>query len=177
MLLMVQFASAQQSLYVISKSGGLTVYPAKKVSFANAFFNFAYGDLSEITRESFLSSFTVSFKSQEYKSLSVTAEFGICFSDINSSPTIYDGMLKLGSSLKNYTYGIYGLDGGTTYYYRAYAKINDAVCYGEVQQVTTFGKKPAQVKSSVAITPTANQRFYRHDRGRMECLTLHAVVP
>ena len=38
-------------------------------------------------------------------------------------------------------------------------------------------KIEAQFKSSVATTSTANQRFYRHDRGRMECLTLHAVVP
>ncbi len=142
LLFTVQFASAQKSLYVISKSGELAVYPASKVTFDNDLFTFTYGEVTEVTKSMFAASFTVAFKSDDYKSLQQTPEVGICFSDINESPTIADGKIKKGTSLKTYTFSINALDAGTTYYYRAYVKVNDAVYYGDVQSLTTFGKKP-----------------------------------
>lgn len=141
LLLAVQFASAQQTLYVISKSGDLAAYSASKVTFDNDLFTFTYGDVTEVTKAMFSASFSVAFNSNEYKSLKQTPEVGICFSDVNESPTIDDGKIKEGSSLSKYTFSINGLDAGTTYYYRAYIKVNDAVYYGDVQSQTTFGKK------------------------------------
>ena len=140
LLLAVQFASAQHTLYVISKSGDLAAYSASKVTFNNDLFTFTYGDVTEVTKTMFSASFSVAFNSDKYKSLKQTPEVGVCFSDVNESPTIGDGKIKKGSSLSKYTFSIYGLDAGTTYYYRAYVKVNDAVYYGDVQSQTTFGK-------------------------------------
>ena len=61
------------------------------------------------------------------------------------------------------------------YSYGGIALVDSALCAGI--EKGDYSLKRAQFKSSVATTSTANQRFYRHDRGRMECLTLHAVVP
>ena len=143
MLLTVQFATAQNTLFVLSKTGGLAAYPANKVTFDDIF-TFTYGEVTEVTKESFSASFSVSFKSDEYKSLDLTPEVGICISDINENPTIADCKIKTGSSLGEYTFSVDGLDAGTTYYYRAYVMIDDAVCYGSACQETTFGKKQDQ---------------------------------
>ena len=145
MLLAVQFAAAQKTLYVVSTEGKLTAYSAQKVTFDDVF-TFAYGDVTEITKKSFSASFSVAFKSADCKSLSQTPEVGICFSDVNESPTIADGKIKMGSSLSKYSFSISGLDAGTTYYYRAYVKVNDAVYYGDVCSETTYGKKPTNYK-------------------------------
>ncbi len=139
-LFALQFTSAQQTLFVLSKSGSLAAYPASKVSFDNDIFTFTYGEVTELTKEMFSASFSIAFKSSEYKSLQSPPDVGICFSDTNETPTITDRQVKIGTSLDKYTFNIYGLDGGTTYYYRAYVKVNDAVYYGAAQSVTTFGK-------------------------------------
>ena len=144
-LLMAQLTSAQQDVFVISKSGGLTAYSASKVAFDEDLLSFTYGRVTEITKSSFTASFTVAFKSDEYKTLTQTPEVGICFSDINKKPTIYDCKRKQGTSFKNYTFSITDLDGGTTYYYRIYVQINDVVYYGGVQQQTTYGSKPTKI--------------------------------
>ena len=127
MLLAVQYAVAQKTLYVLSKEGKLSAYSASKVTFDNAPFTFTYGEVTEITKESFSASFSVAFNSTDYKSFNQTPEVGICFSDVNETPTIADGKIEKGSSLTNYSFSINGLDAGTTYYYRAYVKVNDAV--------------------------------------------------
>ncbi len=141
-LFSVQFAAAQQTLYVYSKSGNLAAYTVNKVIFDNDIFVFTYGSVTEITKESFSTSFSVEFKSTDYKSFSQTPEIGICFSGVNENPTIADGKIKKGTSLSEYSFSINGLDAGTTYYYRAYVKVNDAVYYGDVKSETTFGEKP-----------------------------------
>lgn len=141
MLFVVQFASAQQTLYVFSKSGDLAAYPANKVTFDSDLFTFTYGEVTEVTKEKFSASFSVAFASDEYKSLKQTIEVGVCFSDENETPTISDGKIKINSYLGEHNFSINILDAGTTYYYRAYVKVNNVVYYGEVQNVTTFGKK------------------------------------
>ena len=143
-LFSVQFAAAQQTIYVYSKSGDLAAYTANKVTFDNDIFVFTYGEVTEITKEYFSASFTVTFKSDDYKSFVYPPEVGICYSDMNESPTIADDKIELGSSLSGYSFcidGLDGLDAGTTYYYRAYVKVNDAVYYGDVKSETTYGKK------------------------------------
>ena len=140
-LFSAQFAAAQQPLFVNSKSGDLVAYTVNKVTFDNDIFAFTYGDATEITKEMFSASFKVTFKSTDYKSFAQTPEVGICLSDVNENPTIADDTIKKGSSLSEYSFSINGLDAGTTYYYRAYVKVNDAVYYGDVKSETTFGKK------------------------------------
>jgi hypothetical protein len=142
MLLTVQFVAAQKNLYVLYKTGELTYYPATKVFFGNDLFVFTYGEVTNLTEESFVASFTVALNSSEVKSFKQDLEVGICLSDINTNPTIIDGKINKGTSLKDYTFKIYALDAGTTYYYRAYVKINGAVYYGDVCNVTTLGTKP-----------------------------------
>ena len=144
-LFSVQFATAQQTIYVYSKSGDLAAYTANKVTFDNDIFVFTYGEVTEITKEYFSASFKVTFKSDDYKSFVYPPDVGICYSDMNESPTIADDKIVLGSSLSEYSFcidGLDGLDAGTTYYYRAYVKVNDAVYYGDVKSETTSGKKP-----------------------------------
>lgn len=142
MLLTAQFAVAQKNLYVISKTGVLTAYSATKVFFDNDLITFTYGEVTEVTKESFAASVKVALKSSEIKSFSQGIENGVCFSDVNTSPTINDGKIKISYRLSSYTFSINGLDLGTTYYYRAYVKIGDAVYYGDVCNVTTLGTKP-----------------------------------
>lgn len=142
MLLTVQFVAAQKNLYVLYKTGELTYYPATKVFFGNDLFAFTYGEVTNLTEESFVASFTVALNSSEVKSFKQDLEVGICLSDINTNPTIIDGNIYKGGSLKDYTFKINALDAGTTYYYRAYVKINGAVYYGDVCNVTTLGTKP-----------------------------------
>jgi hypothetical protein len=143
LMFVVQFVAAQQSLYVLSKGGEIVPYPASKASSANDLFAFTYGEITEITKKSFASSFNVAFKSDENASLVQTYEVGVCFSDINKTPTIYDGKAAIGTALDNHAFRLNALDSGTTYYYRAYIKINNVVCYGSVQQQTTLGEKPS----------------------------------
>ena len=141
-LFALQFTAAQNTLYVVSTDGELSAYTANKVIFDKDLFTFTYGDVTKITQESFSASFNVAFKSEDYKSLSPSPEVGICFSDVNECPTISDNIIKKGTSLTNYSFSIYCLDAGTTYYYRAYVKLNDEVYYGEVCHETTYGQKP-----------------------------------
>ena len=61
-LLSTQFASAQKTLYVCSKSGDLSAHSVNKVTFDNLF-TFTYGDVTEVTRVMFAASFKVAFKS------------------------------------------------------------------------------------------------------------------
>ena len=141
LLLAVQFSAAQRNLYVIDKNGKLVAYSATTVSFSDNIFVFTNGDVTAVSKESFSASFQVKLKSNEITSFAQTLEVGVCFSDIHTSPTIQDGKRSLGTSLTNYTFNIYSLDSGTTYYWRPYVKVGNAVYYGEISEETTFGKK------------------------------------
>lgn len=142
MLFAVQFATAQQTLFVVSKSGELAAYPAYEVSFNDEPFVFTYGEVTNLTNNMFTASFKVALKFSDYEGLEQDPEVGICFSDINERPTIVDCKMKTGKFFTKYNFSINALDAGTTYYYRAYVKVNDVVYYGGVQKETTFGTKP-----------------------------------
>ncbi len=141
MLLAVQFASAQKNVIVLSKSGDLAAYPVSQVKFEDIL-TFTINDATSKTDDMFESIFSVAFKSDEYKSFEKTPEVGICFSDIHKTPTVADGRRWLGAKFGEQSFQIHGLDAGTTYYYRAYVRVNSAVCYSEVKSVTTTGEKP-----------------------------------
>ena len=145
LLLAVQFSAAQHNLYVIGKDGGLAAYSASMVSFSDDVFSFSYGDVTNLTKESFNASFKVTFRYEDFRNLKQTPEVGICFSEVNKTPTLLNGKRSLGTSLKSYTFSISGLESGTVYYYRAYVKINNSVFYGAVCKETTLGNKPEYI--------------------------------
>jgi hypothetical protein len=147
LLLAVQFSAAQRTLFVIDKDGELAAYSAASVSFSN--FSFTIGDVTEVTEESFCASFQVAFKSNEIKSFAQTLEVGVCFSDIHTSPTIQDEKRSLATSLGSYSFILSSLFSGTTYYWRPYVKVGNAVCYGEISEKTTLGKKPEGNNKSI----------------------------
>lgn len=143
MLFMAHTAMAQKDLFVVSKAGTLSMYSAAKMAFDDDLLTFRYGTVTEVTEMSFTSSFSVAFTSADCKSFAQTPKVGICFSDVNATPTIMDGAMVKGTSLGKYTFSIAGLDAGTTYYYRAFVKAGDAVYYGDVHEETTYGNNPS----------------------------------
>ena len=139
MLLTMQFAAAQKNLYVISKSGELSVFPATaKVTFDNSdLLAFTYGKAVDVTENSFTASFTVSFKSSNYKSLATTAVVGFCYSSVNDNPTVLDTSVERETTLSDeHSFCIEGLVAGTTYHYRAMATVGNVTYYGDVHDVT-----------------------------------------
>lgn len=99
--------------------------------------------MTTVTKESFGASFKVCFKPEELQKCNVSCEVGVCYSEVNSNPTINDGCVQIGTWLGSRSFVLYGLDAGTTYFYRPYVKVNDAIIYGDVLEETTFGNKQA----------------------------------
>ena len=82
-------------------------------------------------------------------------ERGLCWS-ANPNPTIEDTTLILGAGMGNFSGTIDGLEDGTTYYIRAYAKNTKEIGYGEAVSFTTLKIVPPVVElSSISVTNTA----------------------
>lgn len=140
-------ASAQQNIFVWKNGGNLSVISSENVDSVS----FSVGSwLFEITTSTAVSVTTNSFKAmasvslnENVKSLSVSPEVGVCYSDENSQPTYSDAHDVLGSSMTDYTININYIDPGTTYYYRTYVKLLGEVYYDpNVYSITTLGTKP-----------------------------------
>ena len=140
-------ASAQQNIFVWKNGGDLSVISSENVDSVS----FSVGSwLFKITTSTAVSVTTSSFKAmasvslnENVKSLSVSPEVGVCYSDENSKPTYSDAHKTLGSSMTDYTININYIDPGTTYYYRTYVKLLGEVYYDpNVYSITTLGTKP-----------------------------------
>lgn len=140
-------ASAQQNIFVWENGGNLKVISSEDVDSMS----FSVGSwLFKITTSTAVSVTTSSFKAmasvslnENVKSLSVSPEVGVCYSDENSQPTYSDAHDVLGSSMTDYTININYIDPGTTYYYRTYVKLLGEVYYDpNVYSITTLGTKP-----------------------------------
>ena len=140
-------ASAQQNIFVWKDGGNLSVISSEDVDSVS----FSVGSwLFKITTSTAVSVTTSSFKAmasvslnENVKSLSVSPEVGVCYSDENSKPTYSDAHKTLGSSMTDYTINIEDVDPGTTYYYRTYVKLLGEVYYDpNVYSITTLGPKP-----------------------------------
>lgn len=140
-------ASAQQNIFVWKDGGNLSVISSENVDSVS----FSVGSwLFKITTSTAVSVTTSSFKAmasvslnENVKSLSVSPEVGVCYSDENSKPTYSDAHKTLGSSMTDYTININYIDPGTTYYYRTYVKLLGEVYYDpNVYSITTLGTKP-----------------------------------
>ena len=140
-------ASAQQNIFVWKDGGNLSVISSEDVDSVS----FSVGSwLFKITTSTAVSVTTSSFKAmasvslnENVKSLSVSPEVGVCYSDENSKPTYSDAHKTLGSSMTDYTINIESVVPGTTYYYRTYVKLLGEVYYDpNVYSITTLGTKP-----------------------------------
>ena len=139
-------ASAQQNIFVWKKGGNLSVISSEDVDSVS----FSVGSwLFKITTSTAVSVTTSSFKAmasvslnENVKSLSVSPEVGVCYSDENSKPTYSDAHKTLGSSMTDYTINIEDVGPGTTYYYRTYVKLLGEVYYDpNVYSITTLGSQ------------------------------------
>ncbi len=138
-------ASAQQNIFVWKNGGNLSVISSEDVDSVS----FSVGSwLFKITTSTAVSVTTSSFKAmasvslnENVKSLSVSPEVGVCYSDENSKPTYSDAHKTLGSSMTDYTINIEDVGPGTTYYYRTYVKLLGEVYYDpNVYSITTLNK-------------------------------------
>lgn len=138
--------SAQQNIFVWKNGGNLSVISSEDVDSVS----FSVGSwLFKITTSTAVSVTTSSFKAmasvslnENVKSLSVSPEVGVCYSDENSKPTYSDAHKTLGYSMTDYTIDIERVASGTTYYYRTYVKFLGEVYYdSNVYSITTLGSQ------------------------------------
>lgn len=139
-------AHAQQNIF-IWKDGNISVKSASETdcitsSVGSWLFSIRTSAATSVTTNTLAASISVSFANNA-QSLSQTPEVGVCFSSYTTTPTYADKRKRLGSSVSSYDFTLYKLDPGTTYYYRAYVKLDDEVFYGNVRSIMTFGEKPS----------------------------------
>ena len=65
------------------------------------------------------------------------SERGICYSNINSEPSVDDGKVANGRGKGQFSVSVSNLDVATTYYVRAYAENENGIAYGQVKEVST----------------------------------------
>ena len=146
LMLTVTASFAQQNFYFWGKNGNVSIEPVSEVdsltfSVGSWFFQISKPVNLGATTSSFQGSAKVAFN-DKVKSIDVTPEVGICYSDENRTPNYYDFKKKLGSAMQDYSFTIMNVASGTTYYYRTYVKLLDEVYYSAVNSITTMGEKP-----------------------------------
>lgn len=138
-------ANAQQNIF-IWKGGNISVKSAANIDSISTsvgwLFDIRTSAATSVTTNTLEASISVSY-ADNVPSLSQTPEIGVCFSSEKVTPTYTDECKRLGSSVGSYSFTLYELDQGTTYYYRGYVKLGDEVLYGNVKSITTFGEKPS----------------------------------
>ncbi len=140
-------ASAQQNIFVWKKGGDLSVISSESVdsvsfSAGSWLFHITTSAAVSVTTNSFQARSSVSLN-ENVKSLSVTPEVGVCYSDKNPQPTYVDGKQSSDANMEDNNFIVEGLVSGTLYYYRTYVKLLDEVYYDQnVYTVTTRGAKP-----------------------------------
>ena len=146
LMLTVTASFAQQNFYFWGKNGNVSTEPISQVDSLT----FSLGSwLFQISKPVSLGATTSSFQgsakvalNDKVKSIDVSPEVGICYSDENATPTYNDYKKKLGSTIQDYSFTIMNVTPGTTYYYRTYVKLLDEVYYSALNSITTMGEKP-----------------------------------
>ncbi len=146
LMLTVTASFAQQNFYFWGKDGYVSTKPVSEVdsltfSVGSWLFQISKPVNLAATTSSFQGSAKVAFN-DKVKSIDVTPEVGICYSDENRTPNYDDFKKKLGSAMQDYSFTIMNVASGTTYYYRTYVKLLDEVYYSAVNSITTMGEKP-----------------------------------
>ena len=154
-LFAAQSISAQQNMLVVDNNGSVNAVAVSSVSYAtfnasDKWFTFSNDGVEGATKNLITADCTVKLATDsEVKSLSVTPEVGICYSKERLVPTIEDNCLSLGSELKSYTFTLKSLISGTTYSFRPYVKLANAVFYGDVEIAKTLGTKPVDKSKTI----------------------------
>ena len=146
LMLTVTASFAQQYFYFWDKNGNVSTEPVSEVDSLT----FSVGSwLFQISKPVSLGATTSSYQgsakvalNDKVKSIDVSSEVGICYSDENTTPTYNDFKKELGSKMQDYSFTIMEVTPGTTYYYRTYVKFLDEVYYSAVNSITTMGEKP-----------------------------------
>ena len=146
LMLTVTASFAQQNFYFWGKDGYVSTKPVSEVdsltfSVGSWLFQIPKPVNLAATTSSFQGSAKVAFN-DKVKSINVTPEVGICYSDENRTPNYDDFKKKLGSAMQDYSFTIMNVASGTTYYYRTYVKLLDEVYYSAVNSITTMGESP-----------------------------------
>ena len=146
LILTITVSFAQQNFYFWGKNGNVSIEPISEVdsltfSVGSWLFQISKPVNLDATTSSFQGSAKVAFN-DKVKSIDVTPEVGICYSEENHTPTYYDFNFsfkkELGSAMQDYSFTIMNLTSGTTYYYRTYVKLFDEVYYSAVNSITTM---------------------------------------
>ena len=146
LMLTITTSFAQQNFYFWDKNGNVSIEPISEVdsltfSVGSWLFQISKPVNLDVTTSSFQGSAKVAFN-DKVKSIDVTPEVGICYSEENHTPTYYDFNFsfkkELGSAMQDYSFTIMNLTSGTTYYYRTYVKLFDEVYYSAVNSITTM---------------------------------------
>ena len=148
LILTITVSFAQQNFYFWGKNGNVSIEPVSEIdsltfSVGSWLFQISKPVNLDVTTSSFQGSAKVAFN-DKVKSIDVTPEVGICYSEENHTPTYYDFNFsfkkELGSAMQDYSFTIMNLTSGTTYYYRTYVKLFDEVYYSAVNSITTMGE-------------------------------------
>ena len=146
--LMLTFTAsfAQQNFYFWGKNGNVSTEPISQVdsltfSVCSWLFQISKPVSLGATTSAFQGSAKVALN-VKVKSIDISPEVGICYSDENAMPTYSDFTKVLGSTMQDYSFTIMNVTSGTTYYYRTYVKLLDEVYYSAVNSITTMGEKP-----------------------------------
>ena len=144
LILTITASFAQHNFYFWGKDGNVSIEPISEVdsltiSVGNWLFQISEPVSLGATNCSFQGSAKVAIN-DKVKSIDVTPEVGICYSDENTNPTYNDSKKELGSAMQDYSFTIMDVTPGTTYYYRTYVNILDEVYYSAVNSITTEGK-------------------------------------
>lgn len=109
-------------------------------------FNITTSKPAEVGDDYFTGTASVSLTDKVSSVSGTELEVGICYSDYNVTPVYSNGHYKLGTELKEYSFKVPYLDNGTTFYYRAYVKVNSECYYdSKVYTATTTGITPSYV--------------------------------
>ncbi len=142
LFLISQYVSAQNTLFVIDKSGNLQGYGKQTIFFKDPF-TITYGTSSS-TDSSVSFSFAIESTLSDLKSFAVTPIVGVCYARNSTKPTVGNGYRELGEytdlAKTEFSVDLKGLDSGMPWYCRACVKIGDEVFYGDVKVITTTGE-------------------------------------
>ncbi len=143
-LFATQTMTAQQNMWMMKADGVINGVSVSSVNYStfnvkDKWFTITNDDVDSIKNNLITATCTVGLSAGEgVKSLSITAEVGVCYSFKNNAPTVTDESLKLGTEPKSYTFSLKNLTADTTYYIRPYVKLLDTIIYGNVAEVKTL---------------------------------------